>query len=705
MLWPTAKRVHANGLILPFVCAAAALGAFSGCAQSSGGDSVPPPISYCPYLPSLTFSNPVTVQGNAFYQYRKDGNGEVQDGGARIEAASAASAAYAVTINSQTYAYTSTASPTLSAILNGIAAAINAGSATSGARATATAADVRVAPIGSPATPLTITVGAHLTLFSHGAAKPIRWAEIRVSDSSGAVRQCAETDANGGFSFQLPRDTGTYTVEVTSRSANSHAQAYVLKSPNTNVHYSLSNQVDSSANSSNKVYVASATSSAIEGGAFNILDQIHNANQFMRAETANCATASDPTYFAGCASGFTTAPMLYAYWAKGVNPGDYFGISDHVSFYLLGTHHLFLLCEDGNSGDCDHFDNSIIVHEYGHFIEETYGRMNSPGGSHSGTRIIDPRLSWGEGWANFYQAAVTRQPFYRDSVGNIDCYLLDGNATSCTDYGFTVNLETNATVAASGDEAATYESIQTDTPTTLGEGNFHEFSVSRVLWHALGASYNADSAHPNSTTHSTSTFSEIWTVIAGSAGYRSDAYAFRNVGLIHKLQQSMAGASDWSTIRTNEKQRGNLTDYATPVTLGAAACAQAITPRNSHYGTTLDLSDQFNNNDFYWFRHSGGALNVQVSCTVGAGNRCKGDAVGNDLDLYLWKDAYVFGRDSTLVASSARSNASTEVVAFDSLPAGDYMINVNVDRSNSNGTGLATNYQLLINGQKACPAP
>ena len=45
-----------------------------------------------------------------------------------------------------------------------------------------------------------------------GAAQPIRYAEVRVVNSSGQVVQCDETDATGNFSFNLPTGNDTFTV-------------------------------------------------------------------------------------------------------------------------------------------------------------------------------------------------------------------------------------------------------------------------------------------------------------------------------------------------------------------------------------------------------------------------------------------------------------------------------------------------------------
>ncbi|MEK7356871.1 MAG: hypothetical protein AAB250_10505, partial [Bdellovibrionota bacterium] len=174
--------------------------------------------------------------------------------------------------------------------------------------------------------------------------------------------------------------------------------------------------------------VASATGSLV-GGAFNILDQILNAQEYLRTKTSGCSGT-----FGDC-SAFTTAPLVLVYWTPGLSPGVYYGISGGISFYLNDDKELYILggiSGDTEVSDMDHFDNSVIVHEYGHFIEDQFGNPDSPGGSHNGNSVIDPRLAWGEGWANFFQAAVTGVPYYRDTYGHVVC----SSGSSCTGANF-----------------------------------------------------------------------------------------------------------------------------------------------------------------------------------------------------------------------------------------------------------------------------
>ena len=150
-----------------------------------------------------------------------------------------------------------------------------------------------------------------------------------------------------------------------------------------------------------------------------------------------------------------------------------------------------------------------------------------------------------------------------------------------------------------------------------------------------------------------------------------------------------------------------LREYGALLTPGA--CTQTIRPKSD--GGSFSTSDQLNNNDFFAYYHSGGALSVQLSySTVAYTNP-------TDLDLYVYNSSYTFGNSSTMVGYSQNdrptgcsggnpapcTNVSESVSA--SAPAGYYMINAMVYTPGStNGGGDAT-YTLRVNGTQMCPSP
>ncbi|MEO8704808.1 MAG: hypothetical protein ABI867_32450 [Kofleriaceae bacterium] len=100
------------------------------------------------------------------------------------------------------------------------------------------------------------------------------------------------------------------------------------------------------------------------------------------------------------AFGSTTPPKLVAVWERGSVDGTYF---DGRAMHLLGA-----------SDDNDGFDDTVIMHEAGHYIEDKLGRSDSPGGSHGG-EPVNPTLAWSEGFSTYFAMAVRNSPIYMDS--------------------------------------------------------------------------------------------------------------------------------------------------------------------------------------------------------------------------------------------------------------------------------------------------
>ncbi|HMN67446.1 MAG TPA: hypothetical protein PKC28_02810, partial [Bdellovibrionales bacterium] len=281
---------------------------------------------------------------------------------------------------------------------------------------------------------------------------------------------------DGTFSVTLPRGAASYTLYVTSRSYNQYLQASVLNQPEIKAFYAIGTTVSAAASAAIGTLTATANGDTV-AGAFNILDQLYEANEYIRGQVSNCSAT-----YSGCldVNFVGRLPKVEAYWRLGFNPNSYYGADDSgVSFYIpgypnAGKGRLFILGGingDTASSDTDHFDNSVIVHEYGHFLEDSISKSDSPGGSHNGNKIIDPRLAWSEGWGNFLQAAVRGQATYQDSIGNVD---------GDTELAFDVNLET--------------ATLGSDRPAHPGEGNFREFAISRMLWDAIDTNGEANTA-------------------------------------------------------------------------------------------------------------------------------------------------------------------------------------------------------------------
>lgn len=88
-----------------------------------------------------------------------------------------------------------------------------------------------------------------------------------------------------------------------------------------------------------------------------------------------------------------------------------------TSFYQFqnGQHQLYLLGAQGV--DTDEYDRSVVVHEFGHYLQSALSRNDSPGGPHSGDELLDRRVAFSEGWGNAWAGIVSAEPRYADSLG------------------------------------------------------------------------------------------------------------------------------------------------------------------------------------------------------------------------------------------------------------------------------------------------
>lgn len=494
---------------------------------------------------------------------------------------------------------------------------------------------------------------------------PIRRAEVQVLNAAGTIVQCTETSATGTFSFKIPDDGAAYTVKVLSRSFNQYNKASVLTDPTNNTPYFISGTFAADSSKAIPTLTAQATDADLKGAAFNILDQIYKAHNYLLNNTGGT---------------FTVDKKIQAYWSKGVNPVTYFGgdADSGVSFYIPGSNQLYILGGvngDITVSDTDHFDNSVIVHEFGHFIEDNYSKSDSPGGTHYGLYTIDPRLAWSEGFATYFSSQVLNDPVYKDTYGYNDT-----NGSAGTGYGYYYDMENNLNENNNPQDMPTAGS--------LGEGGFRELAVSRSLW----ASTHAPVSMP---------FSEFWSIYTG--GFKSTLH-FRELSLFLMKQAAGAGTDISSLYDDDDKELdatrlhyGAQDNASTTYSSSQALCKWTIqaVQKNPISGSVYQKSNQYYSNDFFYYYHSGGNLNVILNYDLSSSTTA-------DLDLYVYKDGYEFGVGSDLLTYSNREKSvdnSTESVNL-SAPAGYYMINVMY--YNDGAGSPATVYNLNINNNYIC---
>jgi hypothetical protein len=257
------------------------------------------------------------------------------------------------------------------------------------------------------------------TGFTDKVPMPIRGAIINLIAIDGfANLDSRTTGEDGTFNFSgidnSSRRGGLYLQVLSKTDSNHPTQVEIRNNTTDKALYALvSSALDDSAATSfpNRSLLASATSGI--GGAFNSLDVFSKANELIRS-AGPCSTVSVPPSNSPC-----LPPLLTAYWEPGSSEGTFYDDQQDAIFILGGG---------TADGDTDEYDDSVIAHEYGHFIVAHFSHDNSPGGTHTITdNAQDIRLSFSEGWGNFFSSAVRNSPLYVDTFAQgVFSYELEG---------------------------------------------------------------------------------------------------------------------------------------------------------------------------------------------------------------------------------------------------------------------------------------
>lgn len=238
---------------------------------------------------------------------------------------------------------------------------------------------------------------------------PVRGAVIELLNESGVVVAADITNAQGEHTFAVPKNT-LLRVRVKAQLLQSQSPTWDFKvtdNTNNNAVYVLEGGLQTSGEESSlrELHAASGWNqsqgqySAVRAAApFAILDNIYIGATRLRD-----------------AGNRQNMPALQLRWstknkaAEGNQSLGEIGTSyfDGSAIYILG---------DANN-DSDEYDGHVIVHEWGHYLEQNLFRSDSFGGNHSDGDVLDMRVSMSEGFANALASMMLDDPYYSDSSG------------------------------------------------------------------------------------------------------------------------------------------------------------------------------------------------------------------------------------------------------------------------------------------------
>lgn len=213
---------------------------------------------------------------------------------------------------------------------------------------------------------------------SETAFKPVRRTVVQLVSSLDEILATTETDENGAYSVA---GTGVQPrLRVLAKTGPNATQALEVRSPVNGALLAVVTAALPEGTQELNINVPAAPA----GGAFNVIDVMSSAAQFLASLSGNMP------------------PALRVFWEPGSTDGTYF-CSACGAFSGI---HLRSLTSNGFN-DLDEYDDDVVLHEYGHFVEAAFGTGDSLGGPHFLTDLSqDLRLAWSEGWASFFEGAT-----------------------------------------------------------------------------------------------------------------------------------------------------------------------------------------------------------------------------------------------------------------------------------------------------------
>jgi len=237
--------------------------------------------------------------------------------------------------------------------------------------------------------------------------RPIRGAVVELLDEVGQVRVSTKSNPDGFFSADIQKNTSV-KVRVKAQLLNTSLPTWNFKvtdNTSNNALYVLDGALASSGSddsvrnlNANSGWSGTSYSAPRAAAPFAILDDIYVG--VIRVMSAGNTQNLNP---------------LELRWStkNSAADGDYtrgeIGTSfyDGAAIYILG---------DANN-DTDEYDPHVLLHEWGHYLENTLSRSDSLGGDHSDSEFLDIRVAMSEGFANAFSGMMNEDASYADASG------------------------------------------------------------------------------------------------------------------------------------------------------------------------------------------------------------------------------------------------------------------------------------------------
>jgi hypothetical protein len=235
--------------------------------------------------------------------------------------------------------------------------------------------------------------------YANPVLRPARGVIVRALNG-GTLAEIAtgSTDANGDYTLSVPSSTDVLVEVVARMQKSGPAPTWDVRvqdgiagnSPYTHRTAAFGSAAGVTRNIDIPTGISAsgtATGATRPSGPFAILDTVYTAQQAVIG-------VSPAIVF----------PALIVDWGT-QNAGTFFSTQTNQHIALLAD-----LTED-----TDEFDQHVVAHEFGHYIESNFSRADNIGGAHGLGDRLDPRVAFGEGFGYAFAAIVLNDPIARDS--------------------------------------------------------------------------------------------------------------------------------------------------------------------------------------------------------------------------------------------------------------------------------------------------
>lgn len=216
--------------------------------------------------------------------------------------------------------------------------------------------------------------------------KPVRFAAVDLVDANGNVVGHTRSDEDGNYSVS---GTSNYLYVRVLAQTDLQAGAPIQVKNYAGEIYAVKHAVVPQGNDPLQLDL-SISLSVPASGAFNILDVFTNGARYISQLSSN------------------SLPELTAVWQPfSSRYGTYYCAKVYLSSSCPQGRGVYLLGGYQSGGDTDEYDDDVLYHEFGHYLEASLGILDSPGGRHYITdNDSDIRLAWSEGFGGFIPGAV-----------------------------------------------------------------------------------------------------------------------------------------------------------------------------------------------------------------------------------------------------------------------------------------------------------